>query len=79
MALADKLYITHIHHKWEDADTYFPDIEDKDWQMTGSERHSADENNPHDFTFAEYTRRKSKDKHAKHYKTWIETPGSAFC
>ena len=58
MPLADKLYITHIHHKWEDADTYFPDIEDKDWQMTGSERHSADESNPHDFTFAEYIRRK---------------------
>ena len=26
MPRADKLYITHIHHSWEDADTFFPEI-----------------------------------------------------
>ena len=54
---ADKLYITHIHHSWDDADTFFPEIDPKVWKQLSAERHSADENNPYDYTFAEYGRR----------------------
>lgn len=57
MPLADKLYITHIHHSWEDADTFFPEIDASIWKQTSAEHHAADENNPFDFTFAEYGRR----------------------
>ena len=57
MPLADKLYITHIHHSWEDADTFFPEIKAEEWQLLSAERHAADENNPYDYTFAEYGRR----------------------
>lgn len=57
MPLADKLYITHIHHSWEDADTFFPEIKDSEWKLLSAERHSADDNNPYDYTFAEYGRR----------------------
>ena len=57
MARADKLYITHIHHSWEDADTFFPEIDPQVWRQTAAERHEADENNPYDYTFAEYVRR----------------------
>lgn len=57
MAHADKLYITHIHHSWEDADTFFPQIDPKIWKQASAERHEADENNPYDYTFAEYVRR----------------------
>ena len=57
MERADKLYITHIHHSWPDADTFFPDINPKVWKQLSAERHSADENNPYDYTFAEYGRR----------------------
>ena len=57
MPRADKLYITHIHHSWEDADTFFPEIKAEEWQLLSAERHSADENNPCDYTFAEYGRR----------------------
>ena len=56
MPLADKLYITHIHHSWEDADTFFPEIDPAVWKLTSAERHEADEKNPFDYTFAEYTR-----------------------
>ena len=56
MERADKLYITHIHHSWEDADTFFPVIEPAKWQLLSAERHSADENNPYAFTFAEYVK-----------------------
>ena len=57
MERADKLYITHIHHSWDDADTFFPVIEPDKWQLLNAERHAADENNPYDYTFAEYGRR----------------------
>ena len=58
MPLADKLYITHIHHSWKDADTFFPEIKESEWQLVSAERQEADENNPYPHTFAVYTRRK---------------------
>lgn len=57
MERADKLYITHIHHSWPDADTFFPEIDPKIWKQLSAERHSADDKNPYDYTFAEYGRR----------------------
>ena len=57
MEFADKLYITHIHHSWPDADTFFPEIDPKVWKQISAEKHEADENNPYDYTFAEYGRR----------------------
>ena len=57
MPLADKLYITHIHHSWEDADTFFPEIKESEWKLLNAQKHYADEKNPYDFTFAEYGRR----------------------
>lgn len=62
MLRADKLYITHIHHSWEDADTFFPEIKDTEWVLKSAERHSADEHNPYDYTFAEYIKRSEGDK-----------------
>ena len=56
MPIADKLYITHIHHSWDDADTFFPEIKEDEWKLISSEEHQADEKNPYDFTFAEYER-----------------------
>ncbi len=57
MPIADKLYITHIHHSWEDADTFFPTIESDTWQKISEEPHTADKNNPFDYTFTEYIRK----------------------
>jgi len=57
MPLADKLYITHIHHSWEDADTFFPEIKESEWKLLNAERHFADEKNPYDYTFATYARK----------------------
>ena len=57
LPLADKLYITHIHHSWPDADTFFPEIDPAVWKQLSAERHPADEKNPFDYTFAEYGRR----------------------
>lgn len=54
--LADKLYITHIAHSWEDADTFFPEIKPEHWRKVASEPHEADEKNPYNYEFAEYLR-----------------------
>ena len=50
MPLADKLYITHIHHSWPDADTFFPEIKADEWKQVSAEKHEADEKNPFDYT-----------------------------
>jgi dihydrofolate reductase len=57
MPLADKLYITHIHHSWDDDDTFFPEIDTNIWKKISSEEHQQDENNPYNYTFVEYIRR----------------------
>ena len=57
MPLADKLYITHIHHSWEDADTFFPEIKESEWKLLNAEHHFADAKNPYNYTFATYGRR----------------------
>ena len=54
MPLADRLYITHIHHSWDDADTFFPVIEEDKWQRISITPNKADEQNPYDFDFAVY-------------------------
>lgn len=56
MPLADKLYITHIHHSWEDSDTFFPEIKPEEWSLDSAEKHLADDKNPYDFTFCTYHR-----------------------
>lgn len=57
MPLADKLYITHIHHSWDDADTFFPEIKAEEWEKTSEERHEADDKNPYAYSFCTYNRR----------------------
>ena len=53
---ADKLYITRIHHSFEDADTFFPEINKSDWTETEQISHPADEKHLYPFTFITYTR-----------------------
>lgn len=57
MPKADKLYITHIHHSWEDADTFFPEISSDTWKEISKEYHDKDEKNPYSYTFVEYIKK----------------------
>ena len=57
MPLAEKLHITHIHHTWEDADTFFPEIDTNIWQCIHEEHHSVNDQHAFAFTFATYTRK----------------------
>ena len=48
---ADKLYITRIHHRFEKADTYFPEVDNTIWQEKSREDHSADDKHKFAYTF----------------------------
>ena len=56
MPLVDLLEITHIHHTWEDADTFFPEIDSTVWECISEERHEPDEKHTFAYTFATYNK-----------------------
>ncbi len=56
MHYANKLYLTRIHHVFDDVDTYFPDIDLENWSVEKSEYHKADERNKFDHTFLIYNK-----------------------
>ena len=53
---ADRLYLTLVHAQIE-GDTYFPPVDEKQWQEISRERHEPDEMNPHACTFLVYDRK----------------------
>ncbi len=53
---ADKLYITLIDENFE-ADVFFPEIDENEWEITSEEKHKSDEDNPCDYVFRIYERR----------------------
>jgi dihydrofolate reductase len=55
--LVSALHITHVHHVWEDADTFFPAIDPDIWQCIDEEHHPADDKHAYAFTFSTYVRR----------------------
>ena len=57
MPLVDELQITHIHHTWEDADTFFPEIDLSTWECVSEERHESDEKHIFAYTFTTYQKK----------------------
>ena len=53
----DKLYLTRVHHTFEGADTFFPEINFDNWSLIEEEKHEADERHDYDYTFQTYTRK----------------------
>ncbi|GIN22496.1 dihydrofolate reductase [Siminovitchia fordii] len=58
MPHADKIYLTIVSHKFENADTYFSTDSLDDFKITSYVKHKADNNHPYDYAFVEYTRGK---------------------
>jgi dihydrofolate reductase len=53
---ADYLYITQIKKAFENADTFFPLIEPKQWKKIKQDDYKADEKNLYDYSFVKYVR-----------------------
>jgi dihydrofolate reductase len=51
---ADRLYITRVHATFEDADVFFPEIKEDEWNLVFEEDHAKDENNEYDYTYQIY-------------------------
>ncbi|MDM8547951.1 type 3 dihydrofolate reductase [Candidatus Venteria ishoeyi] len=50
LPLAERLYLTEVQAEFE-GDTYFPVLEDEDWQEVSRIERTADEKNPQDCIF----------------------------
>lgn len=56
LAIADKIELTRVHTSL-DADTFFPEIDLKDWQLVFEEFHPKDEKHQFAFSFLTYLRK----------------------
>lgn len=54
--LADRLYLTRIHHTFADADTFFPEIDFDKWTLTDKKMHEVDDKHRYPYTFLTYRR-----------------------
>ena len=57
LPFADCIELTRIHAV-VDADTYFPTIDENEWQLTHDEFHPADEKHEFAFTFLTYVKKR---------------------
>lgn len=57
MHLAHKIELTRVHHSFDSADTFFPEIDTTIWVETSSKFHPKDEKHNYSFTFLTYNRR----------------------
>jgi len=54
---ADKIYITRVHAIFEDADAFFPVIDEKKWKLVSNEDHFKDERHAYDYSFQLWKRK----------------------
>lgn len=57
LPFVDKIELTRIHAQFE-ADTYFPELDSKEWELTDKQYHPKDDKHLYDFTYETYERRK---------------------
>ncbi len=55
LALADRIHLTRIHHRFE-GDTFFPELAGDKWRIVSKDDHLPDERNPHAYSFIIYER-----------------------
>lgn len=56
LAYANNLYITHINHSFDEADTFFPSIKADEWLEVERINHKADEKNKYNYSFIKLER-----------------------
>ncbi|RAV30971.1 dihydrofolate reductase [Sinomicrobium soli] len=53
----DKIELTRVHASFGEADTFFPEIDPAEWELTRSEHHPQDDRHPYSFTYLTYRRK----------------------
>jgi dihydrofolate reductase len=56
ISYADRMYITWIDAAFE-GDTFFPEFQENEWQLTSKEKGIKNEKNPYDYYFLQYDRK----------------------
>lgn len=56
--MANQLYLTRIYHTFENADTFFPEIDFNNWRLIERDDRKADEKHKYDYSFLHYIREK---------------------
>lgn len=51
LPLANKIYITRVHAKPEDADTFFPEFSEKEWKLVSRKDYEADVKHEYAYSF----------------------------
>lgn len=54
---ADKIYITRVHAVFDDADAFFPEIDETKWQLTSNQDFFKDEKHAYDYSFQLWERK----------------------
>jgi len=57
LPFSDKILLTHIQHHFEDADTFFPQLDDKQWKVTAEEFHPISDKNQYALSFVTYQKK----------------------
>lgn len=56
LPFADKIELTRVHGEFE-ADTFFPEIDEKKWNLVNSEFHDKDEKHKYSFSYLTYLKK----------------------
>ncbi len=56
MDMADRIELTRVHGEFE-ADTFFPEIDEREWELVREQYHAKDERHDYSFTYLTYERR----------------------
>jgi len=54
---ANRIYITRVHAKPNDADTFFPEFSEKEWELVSNKDFSADEKHLYSYSFQLWERK----------------------
>ncbi|HWB64585.1 MAG TPA: dihydrofolate reductase [Chitinophagales bacterium] len=58
LPVTNKVYLTRVHHVFDEADAYFPELNEGEWEITSTIKHTADEKHRYSFDFLVYERKK---------------------
>ena len=54
LPFVDKIELTRVHHAFENADTFFPKIDENEWKIVDNVFHEKDEDHEYSFSFTTY-------------------------